>query len=77
MMAPTMRLLFEFPHETGLIRRFTGNVGNPLQTIGKDPLGHGVEVRGGQEWRQGEPLEVRISSVLHSEGFLAREGSGL
>ena len=30
--APTMRLLFEFPHETGLIRRFTGNVGNPLQT---------------------------------------------
>ena len=31
-MAPTMRLLFEFPHETGLIRRFAGNVGNPLQT---------------------------------------------
>ena len=30
--APTMRLLFEFPHETGLIRRFAGNVGNPLQT---------------------------------------------
>ena len=30
--APTMRLLFEFPHETGLIRRFEGNVGNPLQT---------------------------------------------
>ena len=22
----------EFPHETGLIRRFEGNVGNPLQT---------------------------------------------
>ena len=31
-MARTMRLLFEFPHETGLIRRFAGNVGNPLQT---------------------------------------------
>ena len=30
--APTMRLLFEFPHEAGLIRRFAGNVGNPLQT---------------------------------------------
>ena len=30
--APTMRLLFEFPHETGLIQRFAGNVGNPLQT---------------------------------------------
>ena len=30
--APTMRLLFEFPHETGLIRRFAGNVGTPLQT---------------------------------------------
>ena len=29
-MAPTMRLLFEFPHETGLIWRFAGNVGNPL-----------------------------------------------
>ena len=24
----------EFPHETGLIRRFAGNVGNPLQTNG-------------------------------------------
>ena len=29
--APTMRLLFEFPHETVLIRRFAGNVGNPLR----------------------------------------------
>ena len=36
--APTMRLLFEFPHETGLIRRFTGNVGNPCRkSMGIDP----------------------------------------
>lgn len=43
----------------------------------KDPLGCGVEVRGGQKWMQGDPLEVRISSVFHSEGLLAWEGSGL
>ena len=28
--APTMRLLFEFPHETGLIRRFAGERREPL-----------------------------------------------
>ena len=32
-MAPTMRLLFEFPHETGLIRRFAGNVGTELNSV--------------------------------------------
>ena len=45
-MAPTMRLLFEFPHETGLIRRFTGNVGTPCrQNMGIDPS---VAIRRGE-----------------------------
>lgn len=60
-----------------LVEIFSRAVTCSVTMLGKDPLGHGVEVRGGRKWRQGDPLEVRISSVLHSEGLLAQEGSGL
>ena len=59
--APTMRLLFEFPHETGLILRFAGKVGNPLQTK------HGSRPSFcDQEGRRGSDEVVPGPSVLPS-----------
>ena len=44
--APTMRLLFEFPHETGLILSCVGKVGPPCrQSRGIDPR---VTIRRGE-----------------------------
>ena len=61
-----MRLLFEFPHETCLIRRFAGNVGNPLQT--KSP-----EREGGRK-----AALVRKGTKQGREGSLTdRGGAGL
>ena len=45
---PPMKLRLEFPRETGLILRFAGKVGNPLQTKkGNRPTGHDQEGRRG------------------------------
>ena len=66
--APTMRLLFEFPHETGLIRRFTGNVGNPCRkSMGIDPP---VVIRRGDAIAFSErPHETDPSTQLQVEKF--------
>ena len=47
---PPTRLRLEFPRETGLILRFAGNVGNPLQTKqGNRSTGHDQKGRRGSD----------------------------
>ena len=61
-MAPTLRLLFEFPHETGLILRCARKAGNPFQT----KQGNRFSCRD-QEGRWGSDEVVPGPSVFHWE----------
>ena len=58
---PTHVARLEFPHETGLIRRFAGNVGNPFQTT----QGNRLSCRD-QEGRRGSEEAVPGPSVFPS-----------
>ena len=58
---PPTRLRLEFPRETGLILRFAGKVGNPLQTKqGNRPTGRD------QKGRRGSDEVVPGTSVVPS-----------
>ena len=58
---PSTRLRVEFPRETGLILRFAGKVGNPLQTKqGNRPTGRD------QKGRRGSDEVVPGTSVVPS-----------